>query len=445
MRFGLVGMPLTARTARLARHRPIGESVHPIGRDRPWSSAVASGSLDLRPALSRPQVDLSCRRFDAGVTDIATPVRSRIGGLDLARAVAMVGMVLVHYVLPFQRPSSSWDTLLSWPGGRAMPLFVLLGGIGATLLARGHRDRDLVVRAVVVIAIGLAMVTLPGPLVILTTYGALFLATPMLRRLRSRTLIALSVAVALVGSWTYQVGATVPAQIDVGVLERPAVAAWLLVVGGAYPLVPTAAFFFIGMAVGRLDLRSPSTALRLAAGGAVMAVVPHLLVRILGLSYSGFLAFSAVEPSVVVEPSQFELRQVLDPSPHSQMVGWVASSTGLALLVVGLALLVSARWPRATRPAEVVGRMALTFYVVHYVVPGLRPSMVTEASLRGQLLLTLAVCGGFALLAQLWARHLGTGPMERLLRLGSQRAAGPFGGPSATLPEPQPGNDRVSG
>ncbi|MEL6985425.1 MAG: heparan-alpha-glucosaminide N-acetyltransferase domain-containing protein, partial [Actinomycetota bacterium] len=117
----------------------------------------------------------------------------RITGIDLARGLAMAGMVVVHFVSRFQQPDHDLTELAALFHGRAMPLFMLLGGVGVTLLtARSATpDRDLAIRAVLLLGLGLVLTEYIDRLaIVLPSYGLLFVLAMAARRLPSAALLA---------------------------------------------------------------------------------------------------------------------------------------------------------------------------------------------------------------------------------------------------------------
>lgn len=372
--------------------------------------------------------------------------RRRIGGLDLARALAMAGMLLTHYVF---LDSDSWvRTARHMLDGRAMPLFMVLGGVGATLLVqrRPNPDRNLLIRAAIVMVIGLALNELDsGIVIILPAYALLFALTTLFRRLRTTHLVVLAVVIGVAGSWTQQAMASSLMELQYDDLTDVPVTFWTLFFAGGYPFFPAASFFLLGMVLGRLPLDVPRVAASIAGAGAVALAVPLLVVR-------GVERWTDVEvPDVPAglfmgkvqvpffEPDRFEWNDVLSTAGHSQMLGWVISAMGSACLVIGLSLLLADRFGRATAPLETVGRMALTFYVAqvipsHWYLPFTR-------SPWDQFEIALGIWFGFMAFALVWNRFFGAGPLERLLRLGS-------GKPTAAAPAPATGGwsspERVS-
>src|SRR5260221_6244762 len=66
--------------------------------------------------------------------------KKRIEGFDLARALALFGMVVVHFVLvmSYEEHDPAWlRTMVDLLDGRAAALFIILAGIGTSLRTRG--------------------------------------------------------------------------------------------------------------------------------------------------------------------------------------------------------------------------------------------------------------------------------------------------------------------
>ena len=118
-------------------------------------------------------------------------MKDRLVGVDVARCLALLGMVSTH-VLASHDPDGSLTARQWLAGGRASALFAVLAGVSLALMTgrrtpvqgteRGRRSLALATRAVLVATIGLALGGLEtGIAVILTYYGVLFLmALPFL-------------------------------------------------------------------------------------------------------------------------------------------------------------------------------------------------------------------------------------------------------------------------
>ncbi|MES4908163.1 MULTISPECIES: heparan-alpha-glucosaminide N-acetyltransferase domain-containing protein [unclassified Streptomyces] len=216
----------------------------------------------------------------------------RLVGVDLARALAVFGMYIVHIGPPLSATHgvASWIRYL--PDGHSSVLFASLAGLSLMLIA-GRREPKtglagrqakarITIRAVVLLALGTVMAMEYGGVIILGFYGVYFLLALPLVRLRARTLAIIAAALALVTpqlAFALTSLLTEPIQqsinaydplrrlSEVGVLD--------LLLTGFYPALTWMSFVIAGMALGRLDLSSGTVQRRLAALGAALAVTAY--------------------------------------------------------------------------------------------------------------------------------------------------------------------------
>jgi uncharacterized membrane protein YeiB len=351
------------------------------------------------------------------------PRTGRLAGLDAARAVALAGMLAVHLVVPTGGGVVRWVWELG--DGRAMPLFVLLAGAGFELLTRRapHPVREVLGRAAVLAVIGLVMVDhVPLIAVIVHCYAAFYLAGLALRRLPDTGLLVVAAAVTVVGGWTFTVLAPHLPMYEGwsgwATVTDPWPLAADLTVTGYYPLLPSLAFFAVGMWVARRDLRDRAQLIRLAMAGAALAGV--------GYGVGGLVWADGTEA-------------------HGNLPPWVLGSLGTGLFVVAVCGLGALAAPRPIAPLAAAGRLALTAYVLQglalrwWWVPG------EGMSRRGEwldLALVVAAVVGFAAFAAAWSRRRAPGPAEALVRLGGRAASR---GPAALSGAPGAPARRPSG
>src|SRR5687768_4383938 len=127
--------------------------------------------------------------------------RGRLVGLDVARCLALLGMVATH-VLDERTPSGDLTTAQWLAGGRASALFAVLAGVILALMTREPlRGRPLVLRtlgiaarALLIGVLGLLLGALDtGIAIILTYYAVLFVLGLPFTFLRLRWLVPLAV------------------------------------------------------------------------------------------------------------------------------------------------------------------------------------------------------------------------------------------------------------
>ncbi|WP_425310090.1 heparan-alpha-glucosaminide N-acetyltransferase domain-containing protein [Ammonicoccus fulvus] len=134
--------------------------------------------------------------------------RARLLGIDVARALAVLGMVAVHLVPDASGDGMSPAFIIS--SGKSAALFAVLAGVGIALsTGREHRPRGrrwlgslaaVTVRAVLIALVGLALglvVSSERADVILVAYAAMFLLALPLLRLPPWALAILATALAI--------------------------------------------------------------------------------------------------------------------------------------------------------------------------------------------------------------------------------------------------------
>lgn len=360
-------------------------------------------------------------RDATGLTRAGTP---RLIGLDVTRAVALIGVVLMNYCGALLDPSgTSWTERLLNPytgvlSTRFAATFVLVAGAGATLMTRRADDREarrdvtwrLVRRGLLLYAGGFAL-NWVWPGTILFYYGAYFVLAALLFRLATRWLVVIGVASALVATsirswieWRVENGPFPEWAYtsDVNGFRDLAVRTFI---DYTHPIFPWLAFFIGGMIVGRhLD------AIRRRAG---RLTISALAVLILTYAVATIIDRSSLRDDVV----GWNLTSM---QPFQQSLFYVVSTLAIALIVFVTLSRVSERFEN--RPPVVAlrraGQSTLSLYLLHvlayYVVvdwfgvgvEGVGPVVTFAASFW-----ILAIVVG-----SWWHHRVGEGPAERLYR-----------------------------
>lgn len=346
------------------------------------------------------------------VGDEADGAGRRIRGIDIARALAIVGMLAVH-IGPTDGPGlGGW--LYASSHGRASILFILVAGVGVTLLtgsagsSRARPRLTLAWRAVLLLPLGLALQELDhGVHVILQNYALLFALAMLAGWLGDRWLIALAIISASLGPLVYLWGRSHDPDVfdrsSTSVTDAPGEIVHGLVLSGPYPLIIWVAPFLLGIWLGRRDLRSTRSRAWLVVAGAATtvaaALTSHLLGRVLGATAS---------PG---EPGRLAAAE-----PHSQMPLWLIGATGSAVLLLGLSLLLADAAPRASWPLVATGQLAVTAYVAHLIALHAAPELLTSDQVGQATILVVAFTASILVAATLWRRDHARGPLELALR-----------------------------
>ncbi len=339
----------------------------------------------------------------------------RIVGLDLARFVAIAGMIATHTWLYADLPSGERIAGSALFDGRASALFAVLAGVGIVLSTRvavasgrvGSARMMVLGRGAVLIALGLTLDLVDVRLlVILVYYGVMFwLIAP---------LVAAPAWVLAVATGVVAVGAPVLSWL-VALWSAPSIAAaraagehvvsgnvsWAdlgdpvgvlreVLFTGSYPAVIWLAYGLGGVLVGRAVLRIRSVATLRSVG--VRVALVGVAVWLLGLVVSsvalgplGAAAGVAADARIPASqglglllqsgsghPSASSAWYLLTPAAHTGSTLDLLLTGGFAVTAIGVLMLVgSVLGPVAQRilvPVIGAGRAPLTSYTAHVLL-----------------------------------------------------------------------------
>jgi uncharacterized membrane protein YeiB len=342
------------------------------------------------------------------------PITSRLGGIDMARGVAIVGMVMVH-IGPQDEPGGGLlGAAYRSSHGRASILFIVLAGIGVSLLTggpSGTRFADATARlwwrAVVLLPIGLALQSLPvNVAVILQYYAVYYVIASGLMRLGDRTVLVVAAGSATLGPvvlvWLHQVA---PEWFQTGVPRWNDAARIIrdILVTGYYPAIVWTAPLAIGIWIGRRDLRDTRAAGVLLVGGAMAAAIGFVLSDVL---------VAALGPA----SGEGDWRQLATIEPHNEMPLWILTSTAIATAIIGCCLHLARRLPRVVWPAVAFGQLAFSVYILHVLVLAWQPEWLIREEVVPAWLSVARFAVVSIALATAYRAVASRGPFEQLLR-----------------------------
>lgn len=368
----------------------------------------------------------------------APPGVARVVGVDVARGVALLGMMAVHVFATFGDDGAP-TAATTIAGGRSAATFALVAGVSLAFLSGGERvpagrDRTaaragIAVRAALVAALGLVLGYTDSADVILVHYALLFVLALPLLGLRPRTLFAVAAVVVAVAPPLLLAtsGVDLPS-VDgdsptLGMLvDEPAGLVVELLLTGSYPAVAYLAFLAAGLAIGRLDLSAPRVAARLLGAGLLAAAGSWAVSWLLLSGLGGLGALRDAAPSdvswpearqhILWEPDRVETWWWLAlRAPHAGSTVEIVHTLGSATAVLGAALLLT-RLPGVSRilwPLAAAGACTLTLYSAHLVV------LATGAGEDDPAALYAVLVAAALVLAPLWLSWRGRGPLEELV------------------------------
>lgn len=337
-------------------------------------------------------------------------VDRRLHGLDLARYLALAGMVLVNFRLAMAVPAEGESWLAGFfhlLEGKASATFVTLAGLGLVLATQRQGWWPASVqtwrRALFLMVLGLLNLTL-FPADILHYYAVYFALAVVWLRASPRVLLASIVGLAACSFWAllhwdYSQGWNWQTLEYADLWQWPGAARNLLF-NGFHPLLPWLCFFLLGMLLARLQLSQPRVQRALLVLGLLLIGAGH-----------------GVQQLAQGTPWQVWLgTQPMPPGP-----AYVLTGAGAACSVIAACM-----WLARVRPGDwlepfiAAGRMTLTLYVGHILLGmgtleslGLLDGSASLASVLLWAMLFLMLATGAA---WLWSWQFARGPLEMVMR-----------------------------
>ena len=355
-------------------------------------------------------------------------MRDRIVGYDLARAIALLCMIVVNYkiVMGAEESGPLWLTgLVGLLDGRAAATFIVLAGIGISLLS-GDARRDnskeamvpirnsLLKRALFLFVVGI-LYTSVWPADILHFYGiciaaAAFLLTSSIRKLSilSFLLVICFVPMFFVfgyeQEWNWKTLDYAGFWTPMGMIRN-------LFYNGFHPAIPWFAFLLIGMIIGRFDMNVSVVRRRIFWTGALLALTAEGISWLLIESLSTGMSIADLEA----------VEAIFGTDPMPPMPLYIIAGAGIASVIIVASVSIGFRYgsSRWMRPLVVTGQLALTLYVAHVII-GMGTLEAIDRLENQTLWFSLVASGVFftasVLFAYAWRRRFKRGPIEMLMR-----------------------------
>lgn len=356
-------------------------------------------------------------------------MKRRIIGYDLARALAVFGMVFVNFKIVMGAEQNGPVWLIRLAGmfdGRAAATFVVLAGIGVSLVSRrgrtsGNRrqvamERNaLLRRALFLFAGGMVYATIYQA-DILHFYGiylgfAAFMLVASNRQIwASSALLVLAFAVMLFTldyekEWDWNT-------LEYAGFWTPSGMVRHLFFNGFHPVIPWLAFLFVGMVLGRQDLSDSSVRRRVLAWGLGVALAAEGISWFLVHALSA--GVSAAEREIIV--SIFGTL-AMPPMPFYMLAG---AGTASAVIAASVALGEKYEGAFCTLLLVRTGQLSLTLYVAHVVIGMSVLEAVGWMGTARTLHQALFAAATFSLVgvvfSYLWIARYKRGPIEAIMR-----------------------------
>lgn len=354
-------------------------------------------------------------------------MKERIIGIDIARALAVIGMIIVNFKIVLGENGLSWvKSFASAFDGKAAATFVVLAGVGLALMTNSAlRNNDsqklqtarirIAKRALFFFIVGLSYIVI-WPADILHFYGIYMLVILLLLTSNEKTILISAITFILLypllfAFLNYETG------WNFDTLEYHDF--WTfngffrnLLFNGFHPVMPWTSFMLFGFWFGKQDLNSD----RFIKKAFWVSSFTFVVIQILSRLSISFLSEGN-------EQTARELSEIIGTNPMPPLPIYMFSGIAISMSIISACIIIGKRFSsnKILLALNKTGKLALTFYVAHVII-GMGIIEVINPEKMGNYPIEFSV--GYALIfsllcvlfATFWLKRRETGPVEWIMK-----------------------------
>jgi len=351
----------------------------------------------------------------------------RILGYDFARGLAIIGMIFVNFkVVMVAETNAFLYQLVELLSGKAAALFVVLAGVGMTLMYESAKRKNdvgkirkvkisLLKRAAFLFIIGLSYYYI-WPADILHYYG-LYLSIGILFLSASRIVLQITSLMIIFGYSVLLLFFNYETGWDWTILEYTdffTINGFFrnLFLNGFHPVLPWIAFLLTGIWVGRINYRDDKKIKRVT----LISLIIFLVFK--GSSMLFVDTLSALSPSETTD-----IENLLGTNPMPPMFFYMITASSLAVVIISISVYLSNKLSHTLFVKQMVstGQLALSNYFFHVIIGMLAIELFfgkLEYAFSIEFAFVYAFVFSILLIAfsHLWRKKFKRGPLEYLMR-----------------------------
>jgi uncharacterized protein len=354
-------------------------------------------------------------------------MNKRIIGIDVARALAVIGMIIVNFKVVFGENGLSWfKSFASVFDGKAAATFVVLAGVGLALMTNSAINNNdkvklkvarsrILKRALFLFIVGISYIAI-WPADILHFYGIYMAITILLLTSKGKTLIITAVTFIaafpiLMIFWNYETGwnfSTLDYQgfwTVKGFMRN-------LFFNGFHPVIPWAAFMLFGYWFGKQDLHNDKFIKKIFWISSILFISIHVL---------SYLSISFLSEGN--QETALELTEILGTNPMPPLPIYMFNGISIAFAIISACIIVAKRFEnnKIIDALNKTGQLALTFYVAHVIIgmgiiEAINPAKMGNYSVEFSVVYALVFSLLCILFAVIWRKYKTSGPLEWIMR-----------------------------
>jgi uncharacterized membrane protein YeiB len=354
-------------------------------------------------------------------------MKQRIIGIDVARSLAVIGMIIVNFKVVFGENGQSWvKSFASVFDGKAAATFVVLAGVGLALMTNSAiKNNDqakikvaqirIIKRALFLFVVGISYIAI-WPADILHFYGVYMAITIVLLTSKEKNILISAIALIalfplLMIFLNYEIGWNFDT-LDYqdfwtfkGFIRN-------LFFNGFHPVIPWTSFMLFGYWFGKQDLHND----KFVKKTFWTSIGTFISIQVLSYVTILFLSEGNLE-------SAKELTEIFGTNPMPPLPIYMFNGTAIAFTIISACILIAKRFEHSfiIDALNKTGQLALTFYVAHVIigmgiVEIINPSKMGEYSVEFSVIYALAFSLCCILSAVVWRKYKKYGPLEWIMR-----------------------------
>jgi uncharacterized protein len=352
---------------------------------------------------------------------------NRIVGIDVARALAIMGMIIVNFKIVFgDKGNEVYKLFASIFEGKAAATFVVIAGIGIAFMSNNVvksndkinlKNTQIRIAKRAIFLFGIGLLYTPIWIADILHFYAIYMLITLLLIASSRKLIfnlgllLILVYPLLMLLWNYETGWNFETFVY---SDLWSVSGFFrnLFYNGFHPVIPWTAFMFLGLWFGKQDLSNERFIKK--------SILVSISVFIIMLFISKVLIAVLSEGN---QASLLELKQVLGTSPMPPLPIYMISASSIAIFIISMSILIAKKHETnfIIVALNKTGQMALTFYVTHVIigmgiVEFINPEKMGKYSIEFSVIYALVFSLFCIIFAVIWKEHKEHGPVEWIMR-----------------------------
>jgi uncharacterized protein len=354
-------------------------------------------------------------------------MKQRIIGIDIARALAIIGMIIVNFKVVFGSEGSVWvKSFASVFEGKSAATFVVLAGVGLALMTNSAIKKNdqsklkiarisILKKALFLFIIGISYLAI-WPADILHFYGIYMAIIILLLTCKEKAILIWAVAIIVMypilmlfinyeSGWNFNTLEYQDFWTIKGFIRN-------LFFNGFHPVIPWSAFMLFGYWFGKQDLHNNTFVKKICW----ISTISFIIIQVISYATISFLSEENLETSK-------ELTEILGTNPMPPFPFYMFNGVAIAFAIISACILIAKRFENnfIIDALNKTGQLALTFYVAHVVlgmgiVEAIEPSKMGNSSVEFSVIYALVFSLFCIVFAVIWRKYKKSGPLEWIMR-----------------------------